>query len=173
MTGFLENNRLKNFLYKDQATLIRSPERHYGLPDALGRGAKIREFGFIEALDISALRDLPFTLLVCLCIGFTAWYALAPEPLFFQPVEAARAEFANHIKDALSKGGCMTRYYGLPCVHEQQFHDQVMEIFKEHDVFDPLGIEPHWKLASVAAMCAAIIIALALGESVTPDAVVI
>lgn len=151
------------------AKLLRSPERVIGLGDATRVSARTRAFGLTHALNLSYAKDHRFILLTCLLVGFGLWWAVFPEPLLWQPSACCSPEYASMIRDPLNLGVCPLRFLGFPCPHIQHYHDQVMEVFSEPESFDPLQIQPDRKTLSLAVMIGVIILALALGDSVTPE----
>lgn len=62
---------------------------------------------------------------------------------------------------------------GFPCVHSGGIHDRVMEHFVEPEVFDPLGVCPSNRAITLAVGVSAIVLALMLTESVTPEGIIL
>ncbi len=54
--------------------------------------SRIKSFSLSEAIIYSYLRDIRFVLLICLLIGFTAWWAEVPQSVFYFPWTAQCSE---------------------------------------------------------------------------------
>lgn len=152
------------------ANLQRSPDRVISLKNATERGVRIRKFGLSEAMVYSYLKDHRFVLLTCLLIGFSAWWILLPEQLLVHPLACCSGEYATLITEILT---CPMRNLGFPCIYADQIHDRAVEVFTEPELFDPLKLKPDNRTIAPANMIGAIVLVLALGDSVTSDGIII
>jgi len=116
--------------------------------------------------------------LLCLCgmIGFSVWWAVAPDPLLNIPISVYlhdpglilklfRDTFVNHIcsvhPDVVT-----------PCSCGEPTKNMVREIIDEHISYDPLGLNSRRaKVLTLFTLIASIILCIALAESVSPEAV--
>lgn len=65
------------------------------------------------------------------------------------------------------------RHIGFPCLHTEQVHDKVIEVFTQPETFDPLNLKPGKRTVALAVMVGMIILSLTLGESATPQGIVL
>lgn len=52
-------------------------------------------------------------------------------------------------------------------------HDKVIEVFTQPETFDPLNLKPGKRTVALAVMVGMIILSLTLGESATPQGIVL
>lgn len=83
--------------------LQRSPE---GLVDVHRKTTRIKQFRLSEAIVHSYFTDIRFVTLVCLLIGFSAWWVIAPEQLFESPKYAFSGEVAQLVRDTFIENIC-------------------------------------------------------------------
>jgi hypothetical protein len=86
--------------------LQRSPEGGIGLVDVHKKTTRIKQFRLSEAIVHSYFTDIRFVTLVCLLIGFSAWWVIAPEQLFESPKYAFSGEVAQLVRDTFIENIC-------------------------------------------------------------------
>lgn len=86
--------------------LQRSPEGGIGLVDVHRKTTRIKQFRLSEAIVHSYFTDIRFVTLVCLLIGFSAWWVIAPEQLFESPKYAFSGEVAQLVRDTFIENIC-------------------------------------------------------------------
>lgn len=155
--------------------ILRSPDRKEGLADIMRTSSRIKEFKLSDAIIYSHIRDGRFLLLVCLLLGFALWWYLAPEQLLVKPgalaapdigvlVQVCRDTFIHHI--------CSIHHVPSPCDHcNEPLNKEARILFENKDCFDPLQIDNQSRVRAFAVFVAAIVISLALTESVSVNGV--
>lgn len=164
---------------KGAAKLLFSPERIIGLADCLGGNSRIRSFGLGEALYHSYVNDLRFVLFVCLILGFSWWSQYWPnipgEWFVQQPEIVVNPQLVHTYKEALS---CFKSYSSnmaleAQCPHAGCVHDRVLNSLIDPVPIDPLELKPSPGMKALATAIGVIVIVMALGESVTPDGILL
>lgn len=75
--------------------LRESPERELGFGEACNKSSKIKEFSLSEAIMYSYLKDIIFVFLLCLLLGFAAWWAYIPKEVYLYPWTTMNPEVVN------------------------------------------------------------------------------
>lgn len=57
------------------------------------------------------------------------------------------------------------------CIHPEQLHDRVLEVFEKAEVFDPLQLKSENRTVALTVMVGFIVISLALDESITEQGI--
>lgn len=138
--------------------------------------SRIKSFGLREAIRYSYMRDMRFILCLCGMIGFSVWWAIAPDPMLFMPISlyspdhsfllrVVRETYIDHI--------CSVHPSVVsPCPCGEPLNNAVRDIFDEHTSFDPLGIyNSRARALALSTLIASIILCIALAESVSPEGV--
>lgn len=81
--------------------MLRSPERGIGLEGVTKKSSRIKEFKLSDAIVYSYFKDIRVVTLVCLLIGFSAWWILVPEQLLegHQKSLCSPPDIARLVKD--------------------------------------------------------------------------
>lgn len=150
--------------------VLRSPERKQGLADVTRETGRIKEFRLNDALLYSYMYDLRFALLTCLVIGFSIWWMAVPEPLLESPMALCSPDLkmlVNVARDTYVNKVCSTHSLPSPCECGEPLNNAARYIL-EKDEFDPIHLHPN-KTRAVSIYIAAIVLSLALAESVTTE----
>lgn len=152
------------------AALLRSPDRQPSLQDAVGREARIRDIGFSQALSYSYYLDSRFILLVCLLLGFSVYCALVPRAFLEAPHVICYPDLGELIKigkDTYFNHKCSLHATPSPCSCGESLNKAVPIYLNSQELpFDPLGAGVKSRAAGVAVFLGAVILSLALSESV-------
>lgn len=152
------------------AALLRSPDRRPGLLDAVGRGARIRELGFPEALTYGYHLDSRFILLVCLLLGFSLYCSVVPRIFLEAPEVICSPDLGELIKvgkDTYFNHICTAHGTPSPCSCGEPLNKALPILLNSKELpFDPLGAGVKSRAAGVAVFLGAVVLSLALSESV-------
>jgi hypothetical protein len=162
--GFLIGRRKPLLLFQD---------RKPGLADITNitrETSRIKSFRLVDAIMYSYFRDIRFLLVLCLALGFSIWWALAPEPLLLKPIALSSPNVSylyNAVMDTYYTKVCISHpNMSLPCECGSPINSEVKELFPEPS-FDPLLIDKGnaKRMGALAAYFGCILVALALSES--------
>lgn len=120
-------------------------------------------------------------LYLCLLIGFSAWWVFLPEQIILLPLASLDADFVTIVKETFVEKVCSYQDVGDRCMCEDRIHKIAAEMFTkmEHalarsETFDPLGFSDSYSNKKLlAVMIGALIVSLALNESVAQGGVLI
>lgn len=124
--------------------LLRSPDRKPGLADIQRKTSRIKEFTLGDAIVYSYCRDLRFVLAICLIIGFSAWWGLAPDLLLERPAVLCSPDLelvSRVVKDTFVDHICSTHKVSSPCDCGEPLKKVAKDLFStEEPSFDPLKL---------------------------------
>lgn len=98
--------------------LLRSPDRKPGLTDISRGTSRKKEFRLEDGILYSYCRDPRFVSVVCGIIGFSAWWALAPEQLLEEPTALCAPDLklvVQVVKDTFENRVCTYHRVSSPC----------------------------------------------------------
>lgn len=166
----IQRSQLPFVLSFEGAALLRSPDRQPGLLDAVGRDARIRDIGFSQALSYGYYLDSRFILLVCLLLGFSVYCALVPRAFLEAPHLICYPDIGDVIrigKDTYFNHKCTLHATPSPCSCGEVLNKALPIYINSQELpFDPLGAGVKSRAAGVAVFLGAVILSLALSESV-------
>lgn len=113
--------------------------------------------------------------LFCLLLGFSLWWALAPEQLLAKPAALCSPDLSlivRVVKDTYLNHICSTHQVSLPCECGAPLNKTARLLFSPDESFDPpylvkLGQHPCRLVRPLSIFVASIILSLALAESVS------
>ena len=160
---------LRNAIKGHRATLLRSPDRVIGLGDAMRRDTYFQSFTLADSFVQSYVRDLRFILVVCLLQGFTIWWAQTHSLLLMRPDLCCSPHHLEVVRQATS---CPMVQIGYDfCPHSLHCAQVIKDCSRPTETaFDPLGLNalrPYSKAISLSIMLGAVVVAQALGETVS------
>lgn len=161
---------LKDSVRGRRMPLLRLLDKKPGLADITRETSRIKAFRLQDAILYSYILDLRFILVLCLALGFSIWWAMAPESLLLKPEALASPNIRciyNVIIDTFVTKVCSTHpNMSLPCECGSPLNNEVRELFAE-PTFDPLLIDKGnpARMRALAVYFASILIVLALSES--------
>lgn len=152
-----------------------TPEEDPGLKDLAPVIPRVKSFRLSDAISYSLRVDIRCSIAVCGMLGFSMWWGIAPEPLLLKP--AALTSLDLHtlytaVKDTFIHNVCATHpAISSPCECGEPLNNEVRRLL-EPDTFDPLGLDrPKSRAKALAVYLAAVLITVALTESVSPNGV--
>ena len=152
--------------------LLRSPERGVGLEGVTKKSSRIKEFKLSDAIVYSYFKDIRFVTLVCLLIGFSAWWILVPEQLLEGPgVLCSPPDIARLIKDTFIDQVCSEHHVSSPCDCGEPINNQVREDFSKLEFYDPLNFAPSNRMKAASVLVASVILSLVLAESISQSGI--
>lgn len=118
----------------------------------------------MDALTYSYNRDIRFVLLICLLLGFSIWWFLAPELLLFKPAALCSPDLdriVRVIRETYLNQVCSTHQVPLPCECGYPLNKVAVHLFSPEEIYDPLGlgINPP-KKRSIAVFVAMVVLSL-------------
>ena len=163
---------LKSDVINRQIPLLRSPDRKPGLADITRETSRIKTFSLQDAILYSYIYDIRFILFLCLVLGISIWWVLAPEPLVLKPLALASQNIQylyNIVSDTFLNKVCSSHpgeHLALPCECGSPLNNEAKVLFPEPP-FDPLGLDKGnpTRMKALAIYFATIVIVLALSES--------
>lgn len=148
--------------------------------------SRIKEFSLCEALQYSYFRDHRFAILTCLMLSFGLWSMLVPEPLALKPAVLSSVDLGLIVKvakNAFIEEVCSKHPHILsPCECGEPLNSTLKEfldpdkefLYTDKELFDPLGIyHRERRLSALSTYAGAIVLFIALLESVSPNGVYI
>ena len=152
--------------------LLRSPERGVGLEGVTKKSSRIKEFKLSDAIVYSYFKDIRFITLVCLLIGFSAWWILVPEQLLEGPgVLCSPPDIARLVKDTFIDQVCSEHHVSSPCDCGEPINNQVREDFSKLEFYDPLNFAPSNRMKAASVLVASVILSLVLAESISQSGI--
>lgn len=152
-----------------QRKILRLHEKRMGLADILTSDSRIKDFRLRDAVVYSLLRDMRFVQLLCLIIGFSLWWIFMPQEVLSHPgvltspdigliVKVARDTFQNQV--------CSVHQTPSPCDCGEVLNKGARLLLETQDSFDPMGLKPNLYKVSLSVFVGAIVLSLALAESI-------
>lgn len=152
--------------------MLRSPERGVGLEGVTKKSSRIKEFKLSDAIVYSYFKDIRFVTLVCLLIGFSAWWILVPEQLLEGPgVLCSPPDIARLVKDTFIDQVCSEHHVSSPCDCGEPINNQVREDFSKLEFYDPLNFAPSNRMKAASVLVASVILSLVLAESISQSGI--
>lgn len=132
--------------------------------------SRIIDFRLRDAIAFSLKRDIRFSIAILSILGFTIWWGIAPEPLLLKPEALISPDIHTLYtvaKDTFINKVCSSHpLISSPCECGEPLNNEAKHLL--NTTFDPLGIEkPHARAKALAVYIAAILITVALSESVS------
>lgn len=171
---------LNDEVIRRQMPLLRTLDIKPGLADILRESSRIKVFRFQDAIHHSYIYDIRFLIRLCLVLGILIWWALAPEPLFLQPLAltSPNLQFLNNVvNDTYIYQVCSSHpgsNRSLPCSCGSPLNNEAKVLFPEPP-FDPLGqnIGQPARMNAIAIHFASLVLVLALSESASHQGIYI
>lgn len=146
-------------------------ERGVGLEDFLVTPSRIKEFKLSDAIVSSYFKDIRFVTLVCLLIGFSAWWILVPEQLLEGPGILCSPDIARLVKETFIDQVCSEHHVSSPCDCGEPINNQVREDFSKLEFYDPLNFAPSNRMKAASVLVASVILSLVLAESISQSGI--
>lgn len=94
--------------------LLRSPDRKPGLADITRERSRVKEFRLQDGILYSYLRDMRFVLVICLALGFSIWWAMAPVDVSPLPSNSWKSEPSVGGRQLIGSAGIGFIFLSLP-----------------------------------------------------------
>lgn len=161
----------------ERGGLIRSPDGKPGLADICRESKRIKEFRLSDAIVYSYCKDNRFVLFICILLGFTIWWGVAPEPLLLKPEALSSPDLkllVKVVKDTFLFRVCSSHpHVSSPCDCGEPLNNLAKELFEEPP-YDPIDLSKtsrSIRLKAISFFIGTCILALTLGESVSQHGV--
>ncbi|KAL3613025.1 hypothetical protein CASFOL_043140 [Castilleja foliolosa] len=137
--------------------------------------SRIMPFGIRDAIFYSYCKDMRFSLVLCLMLGFGIWWATAPDLVLFNTTGVLSSPDPGLIsrvyEDTFTHKVCSDHTQIVsPCDCGEPLNKELNHMLKEPP-FDPLGIQCRLKGAAVGI--GVILLSLALAESVSTSGILL
>jgi hypothetical protein len=142
--------------------LLRSPERGVRLEAVTKKSSRIKKFKLSDAIVYSYFKDIRFVTLVCLLIGFSAWWVLVPEQLLEGPGVLCSLDIARLVKDTFIDQVCNEHHVSSPCDYREPINNQVREYFYKQEFDDPLNFALSNRMKAASVLVASVILSVVL-----------
>lgn len=122
---------------------MRSPERKPGFSDINRISSRVKSFGLKEAIVYSYWRDTRFVFVLCLLLGYSVWWFIAPEQLLHRPNVLSAPDLpliVEAFKDTFINNVCAIHHLPSPCECGEPLNRATVDLFQEDQTFDPLGL---------------------------------
>lgn len=149
---------------------LRSPDRKKGLADVLRDGGRVKSFRLRDAIVYSYFRDMRFVLLICLLCGFSVWWYLVPSEVFANPGVLSSPDIGLIVRvarETFEKFILSVHHIPSPCDCGEPLNNTAKDLLEPKESFDPLGWKPNQYRCSVPVYVGAIVLSLALAESIS------